>query len=247
MCPLVRVFVISCVLVMTACGSSGTDTPGAAQPSAPPPLPVLTKQTPPPILQKIQRVYMRDLRKCAHAVIVKDKRAAGVYTIEFQVAKDGSTTALGISGRSRPVRDCVERLVNGWKFEPIADGSHAGTFDVRAKFAAPRKADAGADARMIKVINETYMAGVHACHREALRTDPKAVGRVHLRFVVNVDGGITIANVMGIANAQLLSCIRSKVLTWKLPPPLDASGQPTTKSAGITILLRGQAKKPPTK
>lgn len=248
MCPLVRVLLVISCLFAAACGSGSADSVTPAEASGPPPLPVLTKQTPPPILRKIETAYMKAMRACAHAVIVKDKRAAGVYTIEFQVAKDGKTTALGISGRNRDVRNCVERNVNTWTFSPIADGSHAGTFNVRTKFSAPKSADHKADARMIKVINEKYMVGVHECHREAMRTDPKAVGRVQLRFVVNVDGGITIANVMGIPNAQLLACIRGKVLTWKLPAPLDADGKPTTKSAGITILLRDKQKsKPSTK
>ncbi len=237
-----------CLLLVAACGSSlvAAPTPGDKGPQA---LPTLTTKVPPPVLAKVQATYMIELRKCAHTVIQKDKKAAGRYNIEFQVDAQGKTTALGIEGSSSVLTKCLEAKVNTWTFEPITDAENQPVSKILAipvSFSAPRKLDPKADARMIQVINKQYMSGIHACHKIALSTDPKAVGRVKLRYLVNVDGTVTIANAMGIPNADLMACIRGKVLTWRLPPPRGADGKPTTKSVGITIVLKadGSTSKP---
>lgn len=230
------------LLLLLACGSA--EKPVKAESGETPPLPPITTVTPKPVLKKIDAQYMMPLRMCADAAIKKDAKAAGVYKIEFELAANGSVTVLGIAGSSKELRACMEKHVNAWTFAPLRDKHNkpmAKTLSVPVSFKPHDRRSAlvalTADKRMIAVINKKYMAGIHECHKTALKSDPNAVGKVKLNYTVNVDGTITIANVMGISNAALLACIRVKVLTWRLPPPVDAAGKPTTKSVAITIVL----------
>lgn len=235
------VFVVSLSLAFqAACGSSQQSSETPSKETLP--LPPISRATPPPVLAKIAKAYMPDLRKCAHAVMKKDASAAGVYRVEFELHTTGKVTALDINGSSKELRGCMESHVNKWTFAPVRDENNKlvdRTLSVPMSFKPPANT-VKADVEMIKVINARYMAGIHDCHKTALKTDPKAAGRVKLRYTVNVDGSITMATALGIPNAGLLSCIRRKMLTWRLPAPKGADGKPTTKTAGITVLLQTQ-------
>lgn len=221
-----------------ACGSPQSQ---SAKPDEPLPLPPTTTRVPKNVLAKISAQYMAELRKCTDPVMKKTPAAAGEYRMELELHADGKVTALGITGSDKALRDCIESHVKTWTFAPPRDKKNnpvASTITIPLQFTAPKKkSSAREDAILIGMINQKYMAGIHACHNLAIKSDPKAMGKVKLHFTINVDGTITMANVMGMPQAELLACIRRKVLTWQLPAPLDATGKPTTKSINLTIKL----------
>jgi hypothetical protein len=92
-----------------------------------------------------------------------------------------------------------------------------------------------ADAVLAKIIS-AYMAGLKRCHKDLLKTDPTARGKVTLKFTVGQRGGVTKAAAMGF-NDSLDSCIQGRMQGWRFPEPKDKDGDPTDADFQITLQL----------
>ena len=89
---------------------------------------------------------------------------------------------------------------------------------------------------VLRKIMQAYMAGLKRCHKDLLKTDPTARGKVTLAFTVSESGRVSRANVNGFNNS-LDACIKSRVLTWRFPAPKDKDGDPTDADFQITLQL----------
>ena len=92
-----------------------------------------------------------------------------------------------------------------------------------------------ADAVLAKIM-QAYMAGLKRCHKDLLKTDPTARGKVTLKFTVGESGRVTTANVAGF-NDSLDSCIQARVASWRFAEPKDKDGEKTTADFQITLQL----------
>jgi outer membrane biosynthesis protein TonB len=92
-----------------------------------------------------------------------------------------------------------------------------------------------ADAVLAKIM-QAYMSGLKRCHKDLLRTDPTARGKVTLKFTVGASGRVTKAAVNGF-NDSLDSCIQGRVNTWRFAEPKDKDGDPTDADFQITLQL----------
>lgn len=91
------------------------------------------------------------------------------------------------------------------------------------------------DAVQRKILS-AYLAGLKRCHKELLKTDPTARGKVKLNFTVNESGRTVSPKATGFADS-LDSCIESQMGNWRFDIPKDSDGEPTDASFEISLQL----------
>jgi TonB family protein len=89
---------------------------------------------------------------------------------------------------------------------------------------------------VVKRIRGKYLAGIKRCHSKVLKVDPKAQGKVTIRFTVGPTGRVTKATVKGF-DPTVDSCIRSLASKWRFSAPKD-DGKPTSASFEVPLLLK---------
>ncbi len=89
---------------------------------------------------------------------------------------------------------------------------------------------------VVKRIRGKYLAGIKRCHSKVLKIDPKAQGKVTIRFTVGPTGKVTKAKVKGF-DPTVDSCIRSLASKWRFSAPKD-EGKPTSASFEVPLLLK---------
>lgn len=89
---------------------------------------------------------------------------------------------------------------------------------------------------VLRKIMSAYMAGLKRCHKELLKTDPTARGKVKLAFTVNESGRVFSPHANGFADS-LDSCIEGQMGNWRFDIPKDADGEPTDASFEIALQL----------
>lgn len=92
-----------------------------------------------------------------------------------------------------------------------------------------------ADAVLRKILS-AYVGGLKRCHKELLKTDPTARGKVKLSFIVDEIGRAVRPKVSGF-NARLDSCIEGQISNWRFDVPRDNDGQPMEASFEIALQL----------
>jgi outer membrane biosynthesis protein TonB len=90
---------------------------------------------------------------------------------------------------------------------------------------------------VVRIIMSKYKSGLERCHKELLKRDPSAGGKVTLEFTVAESGKATNAKVKGF-DPEVETCIKGKVAGWLFPKPKDSDGEPTTASFKITLALQ---------
>jgi hypothetical protein len=93
-----------------------------------------------------------------------------------------------------------------------------------------------ADAVLAKIMS-AYMAGLKRCHKETLKTDPSARGKVVLKFTVNESGRVVSPSAKGF-DATLDACIRGRMESWRFAEPKDKDGDPTDATFQIALALQ---------
>lgn len=89
---------------------------------------------------------------------------------------------------------------------------------------------------VLRKIMSAYMSGLKRCHKELLKTDPTAKGKVKLSFTVNESGRTVKPNASGFADS-LDSCIEGQMGNWRFDIPKDSDGEPTDASFEIALQL----------
>jgi hypothetical protein len=93
-----------------------------------------------------------------------------------------------------------------------------------------------ADAVLAKIMS-AYMAGLKRCHKEALKTDPNARGKVVLKFTVNESGRVVSPSAKGF-DSTLDACIRGRMESWRFAEPKDKDGDPTDATFQIALAMQ---------
>jgi outer membrane biosynthesis protein TonB len=89
---------------------------------------------------------------------------------------------------------------------------------------------------VLRKIMSAYMGGLKRCHKELLKTDPTARGKVKLAFTVNATGRTVSPHASGIADA-LDTCIQGQMGNWRFDIPKDSDGEATDASFEISLQL----------
>ncbi len=89
---------------------------------------------------------------------------------------------------------------------------------------------------VVKRIRGKYLAGIKRCHSKVLKVDPKAQGRVTIRFTVGPTGRVTKAKVKGF-DPTVDSCINALASKWRFSAPKD-NGKPTSADFEVPLLLK---------
>jgi hypothetical protein len=91
--------------------------------------------------------------------------------------------------------------------------------------------------QVLAKIMSAYMSGLKRCHKETLKKDPSARGKVTLKFTVNESGRVASSAAKGF-DSELDACIKSRMETWRFNEPKDSDGDPTDASFQITLALQ---------
>lgn len=89
---------------------------------------------------------------------------------------------------------------------------------------------------VVKRIRGKYLAGIKRCHQRVLKIDPKAQGKVTIRFTVGPTGRVTKANVKGF-DPTVDACIKGQAAKWRFSAPKD-EGKPTSADFEVPLLLK---------
>ena len=89
---------------------------------------------------------------------------------------------------------------------------------------------------VVKRIRGKYLAGIKQCHQRVLKVDPKAQGKVTIRFTVGPTGRVTKASVKGF-DPTVDACIRGQAANWRFSAPKD-EGKPTSADFEVPLLLK---------
>lgn len=89
---------------------------------------------------------------------------------------------------------------------------------------------------VVKRIRGKYLAGIKRCHSKELKVDPKAEGKVTIRFTVGPTGRVTKATVKGFS-PTVDTCITSLASQWRFSAPKD-DGKPTSADFEVPLLLK---------
>jgi hypothetical protein len=91
------------------------------------------------------------------------------------------------------------------------------------------------DAVLRKILG-AYMSGLKRCHKDLLKKDPTARGKVKLAFTVNESGRTVSPKASGF-NGELDQCIEGLMANWRFDVPKDADGEATEASFEIALQL----------
>ncbi len=89
---------------------------------------------------------------------------------------------------------------------------------------------------VVKRIRGKYLAGIKRCHQRVLKIDPKAQGKVTIRFTVGPTGRVTKAKVKGF-DPTVDACIKGQAAKWRFSAPKD-DGKPTSADFEVPLLLK---------
>ena len=90
---------------------------------------------------------------------------------------------------------------------------------------------------VMRKIKTAYMSGLKRCHKELLKRDPSAGGRVSLKFMVGPSGRITRVKASGF-DGGVDKCIESRAKSWRFGVPKDEDGDPTDATFKISLVLQ---------
>ena len=91
---------------------------------------------------------------------------------------------------------------------------------------------------VLALINARYLDGLKRCHAALLAVDPRAGGKVTLRFSVEPDGSVSSPEADGF-DASVDRCITGRVARWTFPAPRDPdSGAPVAARFQLTLALQ---------
>ena len=89
---------------------------------------------------------------------------------------------------------------------------------------------------VLRKIQTAYMSGLKRCHKELLKTDPTARGKVRLNFTVNESGRTVSPKASGFADS-LDACVEGQMANWRFEIPKDTDGEATDASFEIALQL----------
>lgn len=90
---------------------------------------------------------------------------------------------------------------------------------------------------VLRKIKTAYMSGLKRCHKELLKRDPSAGGRVSLKFMVGQSGRITRVKASGF-DGGVDKCIEARAKSWRFGVPKDEDGDPTDATFRISLVLQ---------
>ncbi len=91
------------------------------------------------------------------------------------------------------------------------------------------------DAVLRKIMN-AYMSGLKRCHKDLLKKDPTARGKVKLGFTVNESGRTVSPKATGFSS-DLDACIEGLMSNWRFDVPKDSDNEATEASFEIALQL----------
>ena len=107
-----------------------------------------------------------------------------------------------------------------------AVGEHAVRGNVKAS-SAPIDVDGTLDPSILVKEIRSHLGAITACYESGLKRNPNLSGKIQLRFEISAIGKVTSATIENdtMKDDDVASCIKSRVLTWRLPAPTGGTAQ----------------------
>lgn len=164
-----------------------------------------------------------------------------------EVAASGQQTAIGGGAAGRGPRGGGPRTGTGTGPAVEGPGGTTSAQDGKDQEKVPSGRISVADKKafdessltpdaVLRKIMSAYMGGLKRCHKDLLKTDPTARGKVKLSFTVNESGRTTSPKAAGF-NSGLDSCIEGLMSNWRFDVPKDSDGEATEASFEIALQL----------
>lgn len=159
-------------------------------------------------------------------------------------AKGKSTATTGSGGDRRQRGQNSGKLGTG-KGETVGGPEAGGTVGPKKEEKVSRIKLGGAEDlsisdldpnAVVKRIRGKYLAGIKRCHQRVLKIDPRAQGKVTIRFTVGPTGRVTKASVKGF-DPTVDACIKGQASKWRFSAPKD-DGKPTSADFEVPLLLK---------
>lgn len=90
---------------------------------------------------------------------------------------------------------------------------------------------------VLRKIQSVYMNGLKRCHKDLLKRDPSAGGRVTLRFMVGGTGRVVKVKAEGFDDG-VDRCIEGQANNWRFGVPKDEDGEVTDATFKISLVLQ---------
>ena len=90
---------------------------------------------------------------------------------------------------------------------------------------------------VLRKIQTVYMNGLKRCHKDLLKRDPSAGGRVTLRFMVGGTGRVVKVKADGF-DPGVDRCIEGQANNWRFGVPKDEDGEVTDATFKISLVLQ---------
>lgn len=157
-----------------------------------------------------------------------------------------------VSGRGRPgdrrARGPSSGKIGGEKGEGKIEGARGGgeTAAKKEEKIASRASFSGVDDlslttldpnQVARRIRSRYLRGIKLCHERVLKVNPKAGGRVQLRFTVGPTGRVTRSSAKGF-DPTVDACIEGQMRRWRFGTPKSEEGQPSSADFSIPLVLK---------
>jgi hypothetical protein len=164
-----------------------------------------------------------------------------------EVAASGQQTAIGGGAAGRGPRGTGPRTGTGTGPAVEGPGGTTSAQDGKDQEKVPTGRISVADKKafddssltpdaVLRKIMSAYMGGLKRCHKDLLKTDPTARGKVKLSFTVNESGRTVSPKATGFNNG-LDSCIEGLMSNWRFDVPKDSDGEATEASFEIALQL----------
>ena len=105
-------------------------------------------------------------------------------------------------------------------------GEHAVRGNVKAT-SAPIDVDGTLDPSILVKEIRSHLGAITACYEAGLKRNPNLSGKIQLRFEISAIGKVTSADIENdtMKDDDVAGCIKSRVLTWRLPAPTGGTAQ----------------------
>ncbi len=111
----------------------------------------------------------------------------------------------------------------------VGSGDRGGEHTVKGivKDSAPIDVDGTLDTTVLVKEIRSRIRAITACYEAGLKRNPNLGGKIVLRFEISQVGKVTSADIENdtMKDEEVAGCIKSRVLTWRLPAPSGGSAQ----------------------
>jgi hypothetical protein len=179
---------------------------------------------------------MNAVEACLEEGLQADPALKGKMTVRFTIGTDGKVSEASAPVNELPpsVAGCVTEAFRGFRFPPAKSGAvtlevpfliepaEGAGWSIKKKDAEIVGTRGTMDPAQVKETVHPEMGKIQACYEQALAKDPKASGRVTVRFVVEAAGLVySVQTPINELPSEVGTCLVGVFMALRFPAPSD--------------------------